>query len=317
MQYRKLISLKYLLIILFSVIIGRYVNAQTETSKKIMIGNHSFTPIAYSPLPSTNTFINTLAGFGQTINLFHSITLPDDLGTIAIDGEVTFIDVYFSYQQRIRDWLAAYIRIGLAARLGTEIQSILAQGFNTVTDFEIGWHFKILERDKYAFSATAELQNNAGSFINILGYVKDIINEHPNPQLMENIPVLTVGSSFRFAYGFNDLIGMSATTDFSYGETYIRGKNGLALTAGAGVDFDFYPRYSVPLGLIINYSITSQPEFVYVDGKYAHIWKTKIAYTKASDFSLGLEYAIMKVPLPNAKKDPAVFSFALGSRFYF
>jgi hypothetical protein len=225
--------------------------------------------------------------------------------------------VYFSYQQRIRDWLAAYIQIGLAARLGTEFQSILAQGINTVTDFEIGWHFKLLERDKYAFSATAELQNNTGNFINILGYVKDIINEHPNPQIMENIPVLTVGSSLRFAYGFNDLIGMSATTDFSYGETYIRGKNGLALTAGAGVDFDFYPRYSVPLGLIINYSITSQPEFVYVDGKYAHIWKTKIAYTKASDFSLGLEYAIMKVPLPNAQKDPTVFSFALGSRFYF
>ena len=317
MQYRKLVSLKYLVIILLSVIIGRYVNAQTETSKRIMIGNHSFTPIAYSPLPATNTYINTLAGFGQTINLFHTITLPDDLGTIAIEGEVTFIDMYFSYQQRIRDWLAAYIRIGLAARLGTEIQSILAQGFNSVTDFEIGWHFKLLEREKYALSATAELQNNAGSFINILGYVKDIINEHPNPQLMENIPVLTVGSSLRFAYGFNDLIGMSATTDFSYGETYIRGKNGLALTAGAGVDFDFYPRYSVPLGLIINYNITSQPEFVYVDGKYAHLWKTKIAYTKASDFSLGLEYSIMKVPLQNASKDPMVLSFALASRFYF
>lgn len=60
--------------------------------------------------------------------------------------------------------------------------------------FGIGWHFKILEGEKYAFSATAELQNNTGSFINVLGFVQDIINDYPNPQIKENVPVLTVGS---------------------------------------------------------------------------------------------------------------------------
>ena len=317
MQHQKPISPKYLLIIILSVFAGMNVTAQNETPKKITIGDHIFTPITYSPLPSTNTYINTLAGFGQTINLFHSITLNEDLGVIGLDGEVTFVDVYFGYQQRIRDWLAAYIRLGMSARLGTEFQSILVQGINSVTSFGIGWHFKILEGDKFAFSATAELQNSAGSFINILGFVKDILDDHPYPKIMESVPVLTVGSSLRFAYGFNEFIGMSATTDLAYGETYIRGENGLSFTAGAGVDLDFYPKYSVPLGLIVHYNITSQPEFVIVDGKSAHILKVKLAYTKASDFSLGLEYAIMKVPLRNVKNDPIVYSFALASRFYF
>jgi hypothetical protein len=316
MKHQKPISPNYLLIILL-VFSGINITAQDETPKKITIGDHIFTPITYSPLPSTNTYINTLAGFGRTINLFHSITLNEDLGVIGLSGEVTFVDVYFSYQQRIRDWLAAYIRLGMSARLGTEFQSILVQGFNTITNFKIGWQIKILEQDKFAFSATAELQNNAGSFINVLGFVNDIINDNPDPKIKESVPVLTVGSGLRFAYGFNDFIGISAITDFAYGETYIRGENGLSFTAGVGVDLDFYPKYSVPLGLIIHYNITSQPEFVYVDGSSAHIWKVKLAYTKSHDYSLGLEYALMKVPLRNVKNDPIVYLFALASRFYF
>jgi hypothetical protein len=41
---------------------------------------------------------------------------------------------------------------------------------------------------------TAELQNHDGNFINILGFIQDIINDHPNPKIKESIPVLTVGS---------------------------------------------------------------------------------------------------------------------------
>jgi hypothetical protein len=85
-------------------------NPAAHETSKTAIGDHIVTPISYSPLPSTNTYINTVAGFGQTINLFHFITLNEDLGVIGLDGEVTFVDVYFGYQQRIRDWLAAYIQ---------------------------------------------------------------------------------------------------------------------------------------------------------------------------------------------------------------
>jgi hypothetical protein len=81
---------------------------------------------------------------------------------------------------------------------------------------------------------------------------------------------------------------MSASLDFAYGETYIRGVNGLAFIAGTGIDLDFYPRFSVPIGFIANYNITSQPEFVCVNDSYAHVMKAKLAYTKAIDFSLGL-----------------------------
>jgi hypothetical protein len=107
MRIQKLTFCENWVIILFPLISGPELMAQTETPAKIIIGDHRFTPITYSPLPSTNTYINTLTGVGQTINLLHSIGVHEDLGILGLQGEVTFGDIYLGYQQRIRDRLAA------------------------------------------------------------------------------------------------------------------------------------------------------------------------------------------------------------------
>jgi len=64
------------------------------------------------------------------------------------------------------------------------------------------------------------------------------------------------------------------------------------------------------------YNITSMPDFVYVDGEQGHMIKAKIAYTKSTEFSLGVEYSYMKVPLLN-QQNATVQSIALTMRFYF
>jgi hypothetical protein len=86
---------------------------------------------------------------------------------------------------------------------------------------------------------------------------------------------------------------------------------------GAGVDLNFYPRFSVPLGLVVTYDITSMPDFVYVEGEESQMIQAKIAYTKASDFSLGIEYSYMKYPLLNQDKPVTAQSIALAARYYF
>jgi hypothetical protein len=59
------------------------------------------------------------------------------------------------------------------------------------------------------------------------------------------------------------------------------------------------------------------PDFVYVAGKNSQIIQVKIAYTKASDFSLGLEFSFMKYPFLNQAKPVTALSAGLASRFYF
>ena len=288
-----------------------------QSIKRPYIGKHYFTPVSRSNLPAINTHLNTIISVGQTLDLVHQLEILKGSKIIGLQGEVSFVEMGFSYQQRVRDWLAAYVSLNVSARLGTELQSILTQGLNTLNVFNIGWHIRLLENDNIALSTNIELQNLRGSFINVYGFVQDIINDVPNPSIVENIPLLEFSTGLRFAYGMNELIGFRASADLAYGETYNRGENGFALSAAGGLDLDFYPKYSVPVGIIISYNITSMPEIVYIKNKYSKITRIKIAYTKSSDFSLGVEFHIMKIPISNQEKPPSAYSIALTSRYYF
>lgn len=295
-------------------LIASGLKAQSDTLKKPSAGNHIFTPITYSSLPFTNSYFSTHTGVGTTSGLVSEISsLPFE----GLQGEVSFVEMGFSYQQRVRERLAGYINLTISARVGTDFQSMIAQGFSAITSFDIGWHFKLLEAKKSQLSMVLELQNHKGSFVNVLGFVQDIINEHPNPSLNETIPVLALATGLRYAYAISETIGIKSSAMLAFGETYTRGVYGLAFDAGIGIDFDFFPRFSVPIGLVLAYDITSMPDFVYVDGKESQIIQAKIAYTKASDFSLGLEFSFMKYPFLNQAKPVTAFSAALAARYYF
>jgi len=307
-------ALKRIIPMILIVLLVPAVKAQSDTLKHPRVGNHAFTPITFSKLPLINTHLSTHTGLGTSSGLVSNI---GDLAVEGLAGEVTFFEMGFAYQQRVRNWLAAYMDINVSARLGTELQSILVQGFSAITSFNIGWHIRLAEGEKSLLSGILELQNHKGSFTNVLGFVEDILNDRPNPSLSENIPLLVFATGLRYAYGLNETIGFKACSALAYGERYIRGNYGYSYDLGAGIDFNFYPRYSVPLGLVLIYEITSMPDFVFVDGKNSQLIQTKIAYTKASDFSLGLEFAFMKYPFNSQPESVTVRYAALSARYYF
>jgi len=303
--------------LLIFLLMYEWAGAQSDTTNKPYLGVHSFTPVTYPNTPFTNTYSSILTGFGQTTDLVHQLGSIGNYQPRGLVGEVTFITVSFSYQQHVRERLAAYINLSLSTRVGTELQSILTQGINTLNSFDIGWNIKLISGDKFALSSVVELQNQRGSFINISKYFIDLTNNYPNPSIKETIPVLTFGTGFRFAYGLSDLIGFKASTDLVYGETYNRGENGFAYSAVGGIDLNFNSRYSIPFAYVMYYSISSMPDFVYVKDESAHIIKSKIAYSRSTEFSFGLEYSYMKVPLLNQQKRTTFRSIALAIHFYF
>jgi hypothetical protein len=54
-----------------------------------------------------------------------------------------------------------------------------------------------------------------------------------------------------------------------------------------------------------------------VDNEYADLLHVKLSYTKAADFSLGLEYRYMKMPLIFVEKRPSVQHISFVTRYYF
>ena len=300
------------LVLCFLLVPG--LNAQSDTLNQPSIDKHVFIPVTYSKLPFTNSYFSTHTGIGTTSGL---VTKAFDLQLKGLEGEVSFVEMGFTYQQRVRDRFAAYVDLVISARVGTELQSILAQGFNAITSFDIGWHIKLREGKKSQLSMIIELQNHKGSFVNVLGFVKDIIEENPNPTLNETIPVLAAATGLRYAYALNETVGFKTSAKLAYGETYTRGNYGFAFDLGAGIDLNFYPRFSVPVGFVLTYDITSMPDFVYVEDERSQMIQAKIAYTKASDFNLGIEFSYMKYPFLNLDKPVTAFQAALAARFYF
>lgn len=291
--------------------------AQSRDVKTPSLKTHQFIPISGIHLPNTGTKLGTYIGGGKTVNFTLPLLELENGHVIGLKGDILFVDALINYQQRVRDWLAVYVRYHKAARLGTEVQSVLAQGYNSINSFEIGWKFKLLEYDEFMLSTSIEMQNHSGQFTNILGYVKDLINNHPDPSITEKIPVITGGGGIHMAYGINDLFGVAFVTEVAYGETYTRGENGVRFNSGLAFDVNFKERFSIPVGLAVASYLTSQPELVYVDKSMAKLLVFKLAYTGASDFSLGLEWSVMKSPMPNVENEPMVQMVGLSSRYYF
>lgn len=304
-----------LLLIIFNVDSNSF--AQEKEVKIPTLNNHIFVPISNicSPFIVTNLEINT--GVGSTKGLhFATLKINDEI-VLGIEGDIAFIDLGVKYQQRVRDWISLYINYSYSARLGTELQSLLFQGINTFKSFEIGWNLKMFEGEKYMLSANLNLQNHEGNFINILGFINDIIDTVPNSSISKTVPILVGDVGFRFAYGLNNLLGFRIENDISWGETYTREKEAFRFSFSTAVDINFYSRYDFPLGLVFCYKLTSQPELVYVDSKLAHMFLGKIAYTGSSDFSIGLYVGYLKIPLPDLDKSPGVLNLNLSTKFYF
>jgi hypothetical protein len=290
---------------------------QARISKIPTLNNHEFIPTTGGQYPFTSTSVSTYMGYGQTVNFNVPIYEINDQRVIGLTGDVIFADLVFKYQQRIRERLAFYTRFNLAARLGSDVQTVLGHGLNTITSFEIGWKIKLIEQEKFIMSTQIELQNHKGSFMNILGFVRDIKNDVPDPQITENVPVLTGGTGFLFAYGINDIFGLNFYSELTWGETYKRGENAFRFQLGGNFDVNFYQRFNIPIGLVLSSVLTSQPDVVYANGRTAKIFIFKIAYTKSTDFVLGIEWMNMITPMPEVDKDPLAQSFGLSTRYYF
>jgi len=256
-------------------------------------------------------------GIGSTSNFDFDIQNPG-LDTLeGIDGEVLFANLGIMYSQRLQDWISFYLSLGLTARLGTNVESILSQGFNTVINVEIGSMIKLYQSKKTQLSLSIEVQNNDANFVDIKSFVEDIIAEAPDPKIVRQIPALTAGGGLHFAWGINDLFGVRAEGTYAYGETFTRGQSGGRYSFKSGFDVDFNKRFQVPLGVAFTYIITTEPEIVYVDDRSGRMFFWKLSYTGRQDFGLGIESGVMILPFENLEEKPKVSMVSFTMSYFF
>jgi len=270
---------------------------QEDTNKIPELNRHVFIPSIYLEDPFMNTTLNLGIGVGSTGQYKYPLYEVDDSQIYGISGQLLFVAIGLEYQQKIQDWVALYIKYRLAARIGTNVGSILAEGFSSINSFNIGWKIKLLEREKIKMSTSFGVSNYNGTFLSVSKFIDDIINNQPYPSLVTNTPALNGNLGFQFAYGISELFGLKLNYLNSIGESLERGETAYYFSLGTGVDLNLYQKHEVPLGFSLVYLLSSRPEQVYRESGLSNSFNLKIAYTGTSDFILGLQTGYTLVPV--------------------
>lgn len=313
---KKLISLFIILSICFSDLNAQ--SGEAPVSRKApSLNGHRFPSTRHLRSPFVVTSLETNVGFGETSTLkLDGITIGDYV-IGGFSGKIQYLDLDMQYQQRFTPWLSMFFSLTMAARLGTDMPTILADGVNKLAGGNIGWLFRILETDKFYLSGHFMVSNIGGDFINVNEFIRDLINNEPDPAVYKKVPAMTVGTGFRGAYAFNPSYGLQFNLDYAYGESLERGDTESYFYGGILGSIDFNPKREVPIGLALGYSLSSSPEIVMDNGGTSNLFIGKIIYTGSGDFELGLQFTYYNVYLRNISDKPFVNNAMLTFKFFF
>lgn len=308
----------YILVFLISVSVGLSQTEELTSNKKVpMLNGHFFPSSSHFSSSFVNTSLQVDLGFGLTSTLKIPGIVIDDYELFSFEGQILFFNTNVTYQQRFTPWLALYLSFTMSGRIGTDMSTIMADGVNTLSGGDIGWLIRIMKSKKLNLSATVNVQNLTGNFINVSEYFEDIINNNPDPTLTKKVPAMIIGTSVRGAYAFNPTYGIQFQGDFNYGESFNRETNQGFLSAGVLGDIDFLPKHNTAVGLALGYGITTAPEIVMGEKGVSHLITGRVGYTGSDDFELGIQYTYYNVNLSSVDDKPFVSKILLLLKFYF
>ncbi len=292
-------------------------SASNAAPKMPKLNGHMFLSSTYMRSSFISTSVQADLGFGSTSIL----TLPGieigDYEILAFKGQLMFFDVDASYQQRFTPWLAMFVSLKMAGRVGTDMSTIVADGVNTLSGGDIGWLIRITQTDRLNLSGSISLSSITGNFINVSGFIEEVINNEPYPTITKTVPSMIAILGLRGAYAFNPSYGLQLNLAYGYGESLERGTSKGFFSIGALGDLDFNPRHQVPIGLGLGYTLSSAPLIMMRDGGAASLFQGRIAYTGSDDFELGLQFTYYKIALPSMDDKPFVKKAMLSFKFYF
>lgn len=295
-----------------------YAQPTSQTSiKKSKLNGHVF--LDYSQ--SNNAFINTNLMINVGVGSTSTITIPateiNGITTPEINGTIMFAETGINYQQRFTPWLSLNVNAIMVGRFGINAFSLLFDGVNTISGGSIGWRIRMVHAKKFTLTTGVFVKNLSGNFINIQQFVNDVIDGDPNASIVKNTPAMAAGINFEGAYAFNETWGLQAATQWTYGETFARGRESFTSKTSVLGEADFFPKYNLPLGIGAGYMFTSAPELSMEGNNYLSLGIVKFAYTASADFDLGVELLTYKMKLSEKIKNPLVTQLMLSFKFYF
>lgn len=327
-------SFKYIYIVFFICVIFTNSKAQNNIEQKILdrdlpeitkpnLNGHNFIPTSAFKGPFINTSIKTLLGVGQTLGLklpavrLDTFSLNRDIGSILI----TSLDV--EYEAQIRDWLSFYLSYQIYGRLGTKTTTLIAQGVNLSSGYQMGMLFKIWEKKDMLLSGTVNVSNKSYTIVDLENYITNIIENgfDEDNVLVYSVPSLSVLGGANYAWAINKSWGLMATLEMGYGESINKRSNdNFLINTGVSVDFDLLPKSKIPIGFNLGYYNNSFPALSGERIGNPQNFFGQIAYTGRNDLAAGIElsYQLSKPESYNTDGKVIKFLTVYGNlKYYF
>lgn len=295
--------------------------AERVVVKGPRLGEHLFSPLAGVQLPfiRTATTLNVGAGtsFGLQLPLFEVGGEP----VYASVGELAVVGFTARHEQAIKPWISFYVALQLNGRLGTNVTSLLGQGINTVTGFDLGWNVRILEDDRWSIITGIGLEDGSYTTIDIQRWAEGIADSGyvtASNQLFDTKPALKLQWTSSVAHTFNRTLGLYGNVTAGVGEPKTRGGNyNLLLDALVALSVDWNPVIEIPVGTTVGVEYRENPEISGAnEGAYKNMY-LRLGYTGDDAFGLGVQLAYQLAAINGAVDQVGFIAGVLDMRFYF
>jgi hypothetical protein len=291
--------------------------AQEVGQRRPQLGGHSFISNTATRDPFPRTFLLTSMGVGKTMNL---VLVPSfqigDRVVEEVQGNLLFADLDLTYQYRVQDWLGVWGRVNIAGRLGTTTGALLAEGITTVTGFELGWLFRLVETSNVVLSGTANLWNDSFVDVDVVRWAEGLVGGEAQP-LVTSSPTVRGGGGLRLAWGINEGWGILMSGEGGYGESPDPEAGSAWVTdVAAGVSLDLRAYTDVALGFALTGSTRGFDRQGAKPENRASEIGLRTAYTGRDDFLVGLDTRLTGYKSADGD-NVGVIRVALTMQYYF
>ncbi|MEM9329335.1 MAG: hypothetical protein AAGA85_26985, partial [Bacteroidota bacterium] len=266
-------------------------------SKLPSSADHTFVPQDAIKNPQPVSFFSMLVGLDQSDDInFLSADLPV-VGPLRLSGEVLFADIGVKASIKLKDWVAFRLNYNVAVRVGTDVQSLLVQGINSITTYESLWQIRFLHLPRVSLAGTFGFNRIDADIVDVAGYVASIVDGVPDPSVNRKIRSLTGEVGLLGSYAINSVMGVLIETDMEIGDHVGVETPRLFWSAKASIDANFNERYNFPLGAAVTVGSTTLPEFVVPARRQAIVSSVRLAYMGSPVFNLGITITNSRFPL--------------------
>ena len=287
------------------------------------LAGHTFVPNTLVEGPFVATHFRSLVGmasaFGYDVG---TVVIDDDtLGTL--EGNMTWVRVEFEQRQKVADWLALEGAFRAGARVGTNAQSVLADGVSVITGFKLGGIARVVQSDKVVASATLDVRRTGLTFLNVISFVEEIIDSVESGGSLDSISLSSKSGAwqgrggFRLAYAPGRAVGFTVLGEVGVGEDFTEVEDAAwDVDLGASVDLNLRSIGVAPLGFVGMYRFSTFGGHSESSGGQNHSAGLGVSYVGSEDFTVGVEMQWQYMPLADGDALSSV-ALAVRSRYYF